>query len=388
MFQRIALFTVVATATASPRDSSWYTRYESYPNYCSTTEQMDTRAIPPLTPSKHVGDSRLVHVTSIIRHGARTPWSSDITCWDGFWSDTDKWDCDLKTFVAPPDPWNVEQDEGWTPAGSDAMFLFAKTYDALHFPEYNLRNDLNGTCQKGQLLMQGYEQSLKNGEHLKDAYVYDGSKLLDHDITMRLLDLSQSEPPPYQEPTLYFRSDDDQRTIMSGQVLLRGLFGTQFVQHLESNGQYPVIPLHIADRDRDILDADTWLCPKLGDLWDDALSSREWQDFNHSKEATTIRHFLKEELGGPMVGGIDCLMTTMCTDRELPHVLNDYNMTHDRRLHNGEEQDDEHSEKWGDNLFQRILDFVSVTVRRAFFVAAYALIAHLFFFACSRKHYP
>ena len=210
-----------------------------------------------------------------------------------------------------------------SPAGSDAMFLFQKKYDALKFPQYNLRNDLNGTCQMGQLLLQGYEQSLQNGQFLRDAYVYDGNKF-NHDITMRLLDLSQTEPSPYQEPTLYFRSDDDQRTIMSGQVLLRGMFGTQFVQHLEVNGKYPIIPLHIADRNRDVLDPDQQLCPKLGDLLKGAYSSKNWELFNHSKEASTLRQFMKEELGGTMVGAIDCLMTTICTDRELPDVLNDF----------------------------------------------------------------
>lgn len=382
MLKSTLLFTAVAMTMANPKNASWYTRYASYPNYCSTTDQMASRSIPPLTPNEHVGDSRLVHVTAIIRHGARTPWSSEIKCWDGYWTnpDTGNWDCGLNTIVAPPDPYSVEQEEGWTPAGSDAMFLFQKKYDALKFPQYNLRNDLNGTCQLGQLLLQGYEQSLQNGQFLRDAYVYDGNKF-NHDITMRLLDLSQTEPSPYQEPTLYFRSDDDQRTIMSGQVLLRGMFGTQFVQHLEVNGKYPIIPLHIADRNRDVLDPDQQLCPKLGDLLKGAYSSKNWELFNHSKEASTLRQFMKEELGGAMVGAIDCLMTTICTDRELPDVLNDFHGVDPRkrrRLQNDEEmQDKEHGKNWGEDLFQRILEFVSLNMLVPILYSTVLFIIHL-----------
>jgi len=373
------ILTAITMVTAEPKNSTWYTRYAAYPSYCSTPVQMANRSIPPLAPNTDAGDSRLVHVTAVIRHGARTPYSSGLKCWDGFWTDHDtaKWDCDLTTFVAPPDPYSVQHEEGWTPAGSDAMFLFSKKYDALLFPQDNLRNELNGTCQSGQLLFQGYEQSLKNGEYLRAAYVYDGTKL-DHDITMRLLDLAETDSPPYKEPTLYFRSDDDQRTIMSGQILLRGLFGTEFAQHAQSNGAYPVIPLHIADRNRDILAPAENLCPKLTDLSNEAMSSTAWQRLEHSEEATTMRQFMKEELGDVMVGAIDCLMTTMCTDRALPEVLDDFQGNHrQRRMHNGEGHDEEHHSKWGDNLFQRILDYAtqSAMFPIMFSDAAYAKLA-------------
>jgi hypothetical protein len=49
------------------------------------------------------------------------------------------------------------------------LFLLEKRYDALHEP---MSNYLNGTCQVGQLLEPGYEQELRNGQFLRDAYVY------------------------------------------------------------------------------------------------------------------------------------------------------------------------------------------------------------------------
>ena len=82
-----------------------------------------------------------------------------------------------------------------------------------------LKNKLNGTCQVGQLLLRGFTQELANGKHLRTAYTFDGSNM-DHEILrMRLLDLSSAtDPRPFE--LLKYRSDDDQRTLMSGQVFL------------------------------------------------------------------------------------------------------------------------------------------------------------------------
>eukprot|EP00339_Tiarina_fusa_P007802 CAMPEP_0117057176 /NCGR_PEP_ID=MMETSP0472-20121206/39683_1 /TAXON_ID=693140 ORGANISM="Tiarina fusus, Strain LIS" /NCGR_SAMPLE_ID=MMETSP0472 /ASSEMBLY_ACC=CAM_ASM_000603 /LENGTH=86 /DNA_ID=CAMNT_0004773937 /DNA_START=60 /DNA_END=316 /DNA_ORIENTATION=+ len=52
---------------------TWYTRYPSYPPYCSTPDEMATRAIPNLQDHHDslYGETRLLHVTAAIRHGAR-----------------------------------------------------------------------------------------------------------------------------------------------------------------------------------------------------------------------------------------------------------------------------------------------------------------------------
>lgn len=44
-------------------------------------------------------------------------------------------------------------------------FLFEKNYDALLYGSTgnSTGNELNGTCQLGQLLMRGYDQELQNG---------------------------------------------------------------------------------------------------------------------------------------------------------------------------------------------------------------------------------
>ena len=90
---------------------------------------------------------------------------------------------------------------------------------------------------------------------------------------------------------------------------------------------------------------------------------------------------MKEELGGTMVGAIDCLMTTICTDRELPDVLNDFHGVDPRkrrRLQNDEEmQDKEHGKNWGEDLFQRILEFVSLNMLVPILYSTVLFIIHL-----------
>ena len=52
-----------------------------------------------------------------------------------------------------------------------------------------------------------------------------------------------TKPRPYEYPNLSYRADDDQRTIMSGQILLRGMFGDLIQQHsleLDSSQSDPV----------------------------------------------------------------------------------------------------------------------------------------------------
>eukprot|EP00547_Thalassionema_nitzschioides_P006642 CAMPEP_0194217684 /NCGR_PEP_ID=MMETSP0156-20130528/21979_1 /TAXON_ID=33649 /ORGANISM="Thalassionema nitzschioides, Strain L26-B" /LENGTH=583 /DNA_ID=CAMNT_0038946799 /DNA_START=48 /DNA_END=1799 /DNA_ORIENTATION=- len=308
------------TATAHTTNPYWYQRYPAYPPYCSIPSEMNRRSIPPLRPNVHVGDSRLAHVTAVIRHGARTPWSGQMQCWDNY---NEIWDCDLTTFLSPPSPRTVDEEEqnGDSGSSSDAMFLFEKRYDALLFPQ---ENELGGTCQKGQLLLRGYDQELVNGQYLRNAYVFDGSNM-EHDITMRLLDL-KADIRPYDEPTLRYRSDDDQRTLMSGQVLLRGMFGTEFVQQTKVNyGQSPIIPLHVADRSRDVLNPNHDECPALDDLYETAMASSDFKALNTSTEFRHLYTMIEKELGvKEMTSPLECLMTTICTDRTLPDILDDY----------------------------------------------------------------
>jgi hypothetical protein len=144
----------------------------------------------------------------------------------------------------------------------DSFFLFEKRYDALKYPQdHDLTNELNSTCQVGQLLQRGHAQQITNGKILREAYTYRTGKV-DHDERMQLLNVSLQDYLPWNSDHLHFCANDDQRTVMSGHTFLRkGLFDQALTKHWVDAGQIPVISLHIADRDRDVVDANQNDCP-------------------------------------------------------------------------------------------------------------------------------
>lgn len=324
-----------STSAAEDEKSEWYTRYPVYPQYCSTPQQMQKRKIPPLKDDNNsnnngprVGETRLRHVTSIIRHGARTVFR-DAHCWDGYWEDPESaiWDCDLTTLLAPPTPQHVQQEESkatTTMTADTSMFLFEKKYDALNDPEHGFTNLLNGTCQEAQLLLQGYEQQFTNGQHLRNAYLYQGGTY-SHDERMRLFDISLSTAllEPWDERNLYLRSDDDQRTLMSGQVLLRGLFQPELEQ--QNYQTFPTIAVHTADKKMDIVGDSERHCPRLQALRAQAESSEGYKKYYEEQESKTIRAFMKDKLHSQDDSVYDCLVTSVCTDRPLPDAVQAFN---------------------------------------------------------------
>ena len=323
----LILFTVCHAGNEFEPMNKWYTRYPEYPDYCSSPSQMDERSIPPLDKPAGLQTS-LLHVTAIIRHGARTPWNNH-TCWTG-WEDQ-QWNCDLKTLTAPPSQPEIlllenSATENVELNGEGAMFLFEKKYDALMDPP-QLRNVLNGTCQQGQLLMRGYVQELHNGKMLRKTYVKEKNSGDEIDDLV-LIDLNdESDSRPYEEPNLYYRADDDQRTVMSGQVLIRGLFGDLLQQHSQELGTQtdPTIVVHTADRSQDILSPNVKVCPRLNDLYEEATKSPEYiRNYVKSHESQELDR-LMESMGGDFRDqGEDCLMTAICNDGDLPEILNDY----------------------------------------------------------------
>jgi len=359
-------------------EKNWYQRYAAYPPYCSTPQEMAKRQIPPLaamaggdgnstTTISTQQTTQLVHVTAILRHGARTPWGNTLNCWDRYWQspDTGVWNCHLTTYLAPPPPARVTQ-EGAEAGTGEAMFLFEKQYDALLSPAHNVSNFLNGTCQLGQLLLQGYQQEWRNGQALRKAYVYNTQQQNDDDESsngqsdprMQLINAASEDAENNVWDHVYYRVDDEARTLLSGQVIFRGVMGPEMDAHFAERREYPVIPLHTADYDRDVVDPNSKICPRLAELYEEARAASK---ANASKEAQQLRDFQRQVLKPPDstqdMHAIDCLMTTMCTDRPLPEAVNDYRPNSNDNASTNDTEESDWDKQYGPHRLQRLLTF-------------------------------
>ena len=313
--------------------AEFYTAYSKYPDYCSTPSMMETRKIPPLQ-KESMGETRLVHVTAVLRHGARTPANGGFPCWQDYWEneETGVWNCSLTIDMAPPTPKREQEEENTsspTEEASDVVTLFEKKYDALmkvgpeqHNRKDDLSNELFGTCQTGQLLLQGYDQHVVNGQILREAYAFDSANKYNHDIRMRLLDTTAQDNKPWDEPQVYLRADDEERTLLSGQILLRSLFESEIETEAKKNNAPVRIPVHTADYHRDYLSINEDICPRLHELRTNFEASSAYRSFNHSKEAKHLRKFMNDKLGSSVeIDILGCLMPTVCADRPLPDAF-------------------------------------------------------------------
>ena len=365
-----------------PRNE-WYKKYSTYSTLCSTPDQLETRQIPPLLPPMNQAyTSQLIHVSLVIRHGARTPTSIH-PCWKGYGdigSDTAIWNCNLVTSLSG----GIQQEQQSGNTDTSSTFTYQKKYDAFSFnTKTGIKNILNGTCQAAQLLQRGYDQVYTLGNLLRRTYLWEdederltnstSSRNTMIDTRLILFNLSEQSKEqwmvpntmdgtityPWDEPYTYFRSDDDQRTIMSGQGLFHGLFEKYHFSTQENNVTTtktllypPYMTIHTADRSQDILAPNENTCPRLTILSQYAKDSREYKNnFINTKEVEVLQTFIQTELGVPTPSvntfrdhALDCFITTLCTDRNLPPVL-----------HYGESYNDT---TYGSNLVGRLLNYV------------------------------
>lgn len=343
MFQFLILsFLIRETLSVKNEDNtrSWYQTYADYPPYCSTPDQMKQRFIPKLyiPDGTNVGATKLAHVTVVLNHGARTTLGPETNgrCWDGYWEneETGVWNCDLETYLAPPSKKRVDEEEDEDDMQvPDSMFLFDLVFDALKTPQ---SNNLNGTCQESQLILRGYDQQIHNGKMLRRAYLSDPTATTEDDtdpLTLFSLhphhdgDQDGKSSPPWDKHFLYVRSGDSQPTMMSGQILMRGMFEDELEGSRERE-QYGLdafasIAVHTADDTMDILGGFQKNCPKLDTLKQESYSTKEFQEFYNSAESQQVRAFMTDQLSHEQ-GLFDCMMTTICTDRPLPEQLGDY----------------------------------------------------------------
>ncbi|GLE05258.1 hypothetical protein PINS_up014258 [Pythium insidiosum] len=176
--------------------------------------------------------------------------------------------------------------------------LYAKTY-------IDGGNILNGTCRIGGLLPEGRQQHLTNGQFLRDAYVGDGP--------LKLFPSSDLKDCP--RGSIYLRSDDEERTVGSGQALIDGLFppdGTS--PPLDS-----ILTWNVKDYAIDYLAMNDRICPMMGYI---ANLSNAAPDFvRHRKDPATVKmekEFYKRVGNFSWNSILECLSISRCNDLPLP----------------------------------------------------------------------
>jgi hypothetical protein len=172
---------------------------------------------------------------------------------------------------------------------------------------------------------------------------------------------------------------------MSGQVLLRGMFEREIGAYFTTQGEYPVIPVHTADRVQDILGANARVCPRLDQLLQRYQESDAHQAFMELEESQTIMNFHRDVLKlpeGQRMNAIDCLMTTMCTDRTLPDPVDDYNPAFDNVTFAGSHHARALND-YGNNIFNRLYnwDVQRYVLQQTYNDADYAKLAMSFLWA-------
>lgn len=263
------------------------------PGYCNWSPE--AAQIPALTNAEILSNDidSLKQVVVMIRHGSRTPWGAN-SCWSGYENDISWSDCNVtELMLSSPAQY---------PYDSEVMpepWLFRKVYDAF-------TNELGGTnCMTGQLLKEGYEQEAANGKILKNAYLDNPNPK----FNMFESDLWHS----INTEQIYFRSDDEQRTLMSGQILVSSLF----------NITSPIsIPTwHTGDDQIDQIAPNANACPRLNQASAAAYSSPDFIAENTSAAMNQLSVELDNIMGAgywQWYTSLDCLMTAVCTNHSIP----------------------------------------------------------------------
>ena len=121
----------------------------------------------------------------------------------------------------------------------------------------------------GQLTQTGMMQHFKYGQYLRDRY----SSFLD---------------PIYNRNKVFVRSTNVDRTLMSANSLLAGLFPPKDYQKFNSNLDWQPIPIHTYDFDTDPIFFPMGNCPRYNELKNGVLKSQEYIDTNNQYQVKLL----------------------------------------------------------------------------------------------------
>lgn len=284
------------TAGATPFASAGvYDGWERHA-YCNDVDAMDSTHIQPLTPEQMDRVVALEQVQIVARHGARAPYTR-VHCWDVKQHDPmdAEWNCTASAVLS--------QDIGYAPP---------RGYGRLYAKEY-LRhgNILKGNCEIGGLLSVGRQQHLKNGEILRKAYLGDGP--------LKLFPSSNLSEIPLDR--VYLRSDDEQRTLGSGQVLFDGLFPPS------GSVEAPLAAIpkwHVTDYTSDYIAPNEGICPIMSVIRNTSMGSSAYQ--KHVKDPTIVqmeKNFQQHVGKFAWKDMVECLSIARCNNLPLPDGIDE-----------------------------------------------------------------
>jgi len=300
-----ALFLLHATTDAAA--AGWLPAIK--PAYCNIDPTKS--AIEDLTVDEENQVGELKQVLTMIRHGSRTPWGKE-PCWKDYdipWSDCNVTELMLASPAKIPYVNTQTIPEPW---------LFRKVYNAFT----NVLGGMN--CFTGQLLAFGYDQEQENGRILKKAYLtnpkfnlFNGEDKWDNGLI--------------KENAVFFRSDDEQRTLMSGQTLLSTFFDQTKPKDKNNDTVESVVTWHTGDEALDQIAPNSQACPALSNLQNIANHSPEFIQHNTSTQINGLTTQLDDVLGSgywTWYNVIDCFMTAVCNDYPIPdNPINNAKMT-------------------------------------------------------------
>jgi hypothetical protein len=276
--------------------------------YCAPLGDVEAQKIEPLPEAFRTGMLKLLQLQVLIRHGARAPWANH-RCWAGSEAG---WNCKMTNLMRP----DAARDDVLT-TQPPVRRLFRKLYA-------HGGNDLGGDCQVGQLLQLGFDQQRANGRSLAAAYVGKGKLFAAADL--RTL-------PSTQRDFFLARSDDMQRTVMSGQALFDAMFAERrYAAGNPGSARHRdawVVPWHVRDRDRDTLAPNAARCPRLALARWSALRSPAHAALRGSAAIADLTRRVAAVFGPRFDWGrrgwerdgsavTDCLLTAHCNGRALP----------------------------------------------------------------------
>jgi len=243
--------------------------------YCHTAK--DWGAIPQRPKEAE----RLLQVQVFIRHGARVQCTAD-ACWPG--DAEGNFTCGLNYLESSVD--------------SDGPPL-TQDFRTEYLPG---RNALPGNCMTGQLVPDGLQMQVANGERLREAYVLRERLLPESLRGMEQGDLKRA---------FFLRSTDVPRTRQSGMALFSGLYRDH------RGSRPPYLQLHTMDTSEENMWINTKVCP---------TAQLATDEFFRTYSGAEALEGMCRELGQDVDGSpasrhrcmsflgrrVDCLMSRMC----------------------------------------------------------------------------